>query len=287
MGLFKHTIAINGLDYGASETMYFQRQDDDILAADAATFNVVQKRAMMLGRQHFIKASRIQLIRTQNGLTRKRTGYLRKLAIPGSSSFDSCAPNLRLQAMMKDASAQRTKLTFLSGCWDAIFPQGNLYFGQAGGFQSYFNAWAGALIALGYGWLADTGEDEASLITGYSFDPASGHTVYALAPGGIQWPEIGRPYRVDVEFPLSRSPLDGTQIVIPTSPTSAITAKPRPAGPFVVQGTMKLRGSSFVSLATTNNQGNPGSVLAQNAMTHKSGRPLYTSRGRSAPIARW
>jgi hypothetical protein len=111
--------------------------------------------------------------------------------------------------------------------------------------------------------------------------------VYALAAPGISFPVLGRPYRVDVEFPLSRSPLDGTQIVIPTSNTSAITAKPRPASPFVVQGVMKVRGGQFVSLSQTNNQGNPGTVIAQNPMIHKIGRPLYTSRGRSAPIARW
>jgi hypothetical protein len=287
MAIYRWTIAVDGNDHGFSESLYFQRSSEDIDAAVAITTPIIPKRAALLGAECNIKASRVQLVLNNAGLKTLRRGDLQKGYWPGTLSQPACESTIRLQVLMENSTKTNRKLTFMGGVWRSIFPAADSFDGNQGGFLSLFNSWKSSIIAAGMGWMAVPNDPPKSNIVGYVFDPDTGHTTYTLANGGIAFPELNVPYRVNVEFPLQRSPLDGVQLVIPLTATTCITAKPRPASPFVVVGKMTLLGSQFINLATTNNAGNPGTVSPQNPMGHKAGRPLYTSRGRLPLTVRW
>ena len=279
------TIAINGADHGASETMYFQQNTKDLNTAMAIANLVLPKRAALLGSAHFIKAARVQLVYGQSMEKIRRQGLLQKTVFPGRPDQPSSETGVRLQVAMEPPTREGTKLSFLSGPWRSIFPNADLYDGTAGGFQSYFNAWASVLIANNFGWIAKADNPASSIISDYDFDPQTGHTKFTLAPGGINFPELYVPYKVNIEFPLQRSPLDGVQLVIPQSQTEVITAKPRPASPYIVNGKMTIASAQFVGLGAAGAV--TGLVNAQNPVGRKIGRPLYISRGRSAAVVRW
>ena len=136
------------------------------------------------------------------------------------------------------------------------------------------------------GWLHRV-PDAGTAITNYVFDSTTGHTVYTLGAAVTWQVPFGVPQKVSVEFPLSRSPLDGVQIVIPQTPTSCVTAKPRPAAPFTVQGQLHQFTQVFVHVGEQAPQGPLGTVVGQNPVGRKRGRPLLVGRGRSVNRARW
>ena len=228
----------------------------------------------------------MSIVRGNAGEKIKRTGQLNKVFLVGNQSQDACAPNLRLQLQFQNSTQTRDKLLYMGGVYNSVLPRIGAYDGNGGNFASYFNSWREAIIAAEMGWLGDNLNAQIGKIVGYAFDPTTGLVQFALQAPGVTWPNSDDPVRVSIAFPF-KSPLDGTYLVQHTSSTSCTTVQPRPAAPFTLQGTIQLKGTNFISLATLNNLGLTGTVIAQNGMTRKSGRPYYASRGRLSPTVRW
>lgn len=287
MAIFSHTLIFEGPGHGWQETMYFFRSTHDVDGAlQWVSPLIADKRKELLGAQYYIKGQRVTMVynnaseRVRRVSTRQKFFKAPTVNNPGEDTGTS------LQVLMTTANKDSSKLTFLGGPWAAIFPFANAYDPNANGWATVFNQWGAALIAKQMGWLKGATSQSAE-ITGYEFNPENGHTTYTLAAPGIDWGLMPGPTRVYVEFPLSKSPLDGPQIVIPMSNVQAITAEPRPAGPFVVKGLMRLKTYELARLDTTNNQGATGTVIGENPVSRKRGRPLWVNRGRRQVPNRW
>lgn len=288
--IYKYTVAIEGLGHGASETLYFQRDDDDVTRAIQSVQDVTGKRARLLGSAHYIKATRVQLVYDLLDNPVVRRGQLRKFGpalLPGTASNPSEDSGTSLQVQMSNSVNTRKKLLFLSGPWARIFPNGDSYDPNQGAWLSYFNQWTSEVIGLGMGWLGDAANPTKIRIDGYAVNADTGLVTFTLAAPGITWDEYGVPKSITVDFPLTKSPLDGTYLVWPINPTTFITAQPRPAAPFSVPGNCWINSTEFVGLAVLNNQGQPGTITGQNPVSRKRGRPLYSSLGRQPRTVRW
>lgn len=285
MALFKLTWAFSGPDHGASESWYFQRSTQDVQAAFTFIDDLKDKRKKLLGNGWSMKAQRVAMLRTNAGAKVTRATKLSKLYLTSGLDRPAEETNMSLQVLCADSTQQYKKLQFLCGPWQAIFPAADSYVPTAGGWSSYFNQYAASLIAHECGWL-HAATTQAAVVSGYEFDASTGHTMMTLTAPGMEW-NVGEPIRVSVEFPLSKNPLDGSYLVVPLSATTAVTAKPRPAPPFTVPGTMRILGGEFINLATTNSAGATGTVEGQNPVSRKRGRPLYVSRGRQSPRPVW
>lgn len=278
MAIFKLTWAFSGPDHGATESWYFYRPTQSVQDAFAFIDDLKDKRKVLLGAQWSMKAQRVALIKNNDGTNVTRVSKLSKFSLTSPISMPAAETNISLQVLCADSNQVFKKLTFLAGPWDIIFPFADSYDPSKGNWSTYFNAYASSLIAHNCGWMHAATTFQLP-ITGYTFSATTGHTTFTLAAPGFSW-VAGVPVRVSVSFPLSKSPLDGTYLVVPIDNVLAITAKPMPASTFVVPGTMKIQAGTFVNLATTNGAGAPGTVEGENPMTRKRGRPLYVSRGR-------
>ncbi len=291
MGVYRHTLIFEGLGHGASESLYYTIPSPSSVATAFTTLSDVKnRRCLLLGAEWQIKGERIEQVVDDAGVATKRVGGVAKFFLPGVQAQPSCESNISLQVNFNNSTSTQQKLLFMPGCPRSLFPNGDaLDVSQAskpGNWLSSFNSWKSLLVSLGASWYSSPVTQGVD-ITNYVFDPVTGLTTYTLKAPGMTWPNNSKPVSVNVEFPLSRSPLDGRQLVIHNSATECYTASPRPAAPYTVQGFMSLRGKVLVSLATTNQQGQKGSITPQNPMSRKRGRPLLVSRGRLPVTRRW
>lgn len=285
MAIYRHTLVFEGAGHGWTESMYFWNDAEDIDLAFIQIGTVKMKRAVLLGSQFHIKGERVALVRSNTNAPITNRAELKKgfWASPKNQPGEDTGTSLQVQMMTADK--QNKKLLFMGGVWAGIFPFANALDRNFGGWESEFQAWAESLVAAKMGWLTRSVSQSAK-ITGYTFDDATGMTSLVLGGAGIVWPDGNPPTRVSVEFPLRRHPLDGSYLVVPDGPNGCITAAPRPAPPFQVDGDLKIYGYNLVRLDTLHQQ-KVGTVTGQNPVSRKRGAPLLVSRGRAPVQVRW
>lgn len=298
--IYKFTMIFEGPSHGAQEAWYFPQDTADLAAAMLNVQPVVLARAALLGREWSVKGWKCSQVLDATGKKVVRRSRLHKDFLAGIPTEGAAESNISLQVLFQTADGANQKFVDLVGPWDAIFQDGDAYNVGYGDWSTRMNNWATKLRTQKMGWFAVDQKQQAK-ITDYTFDPLTGHTTYQLAapdvgppPTGITWPELDVPARVIVEFPLSRNPLDGVQLVVPNSagePGTAgllpVTAKPRPAEPFTVQGKMIFETFKFVQWGISGGQPIPGFFEGQNPMSRKRGRPLLASRGARPRTVRW
>ncbi len=290
MGIYRHTLILEGPGHGASESLYYDIPSPSSVSLAFTTLSDVKnKRALLLGKEWQVKGERIQQVIDDAGVKQRGVGSMNKFFLPGVQAQPAAETNISLQVLFADATQAHKKLMFMAGCPRSLFPNADaLDLNQStlpGQWLSSFNGWRNLIRSLGAGWYSAPMAQNAPIV-GYDVDPVTGITTYTLG-ASITWPNNNKPVKVSVEFPTVRSPLDGVQLVIHTSDTVCYTAKPRPAAAFTVQGILNLKGASLIKLSTANQQGQMGSVTPMNPMSRKRGRPLLVSRGRLPVVVRW
>lgn len=281
MARWAYTVIMEGFGHGFSETMYLETGDDTIATAYAQIGDVKLARSKLLADGYHVKGDRLSM--KLNTALQKVTNIsqVREVFMPGTAAQVSISTGAAFKVLMVNAAATKKKLTFLGGGWEACNPVQNTFI-PAGAWTTFFNSWVSKLIAAKMGWLSNSSPDPTPII-GYTFSPDTGHTTYTLSAALFAAPFPGKPVKVSVDFPGIKSPLDGPQVVIPLTATTAITAKPRPANVFVLPGRMRLYVPSFVGLATPAGDVPTGSVNVLKITGRKRGRPLLVSPGR-APV---
>lgn len=277
---FKHTLIMEGLGHGASESWYFQMPTASLDLAFTQVADIKNKRAKLLGKEAYLKGERIALVVDDAGVkvtNKVRTG---KFYLAGNQAQPAEESNVSLQCLAMDAEQDNRKLVFLFAPWRSIFPGGDSYDPSGTTWLTFFNQWAAAVKNAGMGWMGVTTLEEKK-ITNYVFDPLTGRTTYTLEAPGLTWPSTIDPQKVSVSFPVIKSPLDGVQMVIANSATSCTTTQPAPAFPFMLAGKMRRLGLGFVGLNVPAGPVLQGSIEAQNPVSRKRGRPLLVSRGRA------
>jgi hypothetical protein len=285
MALYEHSLIFEGLGHGWQEAYNFEADTENLSVAYGRVIGLKDKRKYLLGADYYIKGERLSLLKNNAGVKVTRRTLVKKAYTPPPTLTNASEDSgTSLQVLFTNTTTGQKKLTFLGGVWRSIFPGGDSY-APAGSWQTYFNAWAEFMKAQGLGWLGQVPDLQAN-ITGYTFSATTGKTTYT-ADAALGW-VIGKPIRISVEFPLQRSPLDGVQVVIPLTETTAITAKARPASPYAgVPGTLKTYQLQFVTIGTPPGGQVPGTIEPQNPVGRKRGRPLLVSRGRQPNQVRW
>lgn len=283
---WKYTMIFEGRGHGWSETYYFENGSDDINAAYQNVAIIPGKRAPLLGAECRIKGDRIAEVITVAGERIKRKTQVRRLNFNGTLAHSADQTNTSLLAQWVTGDGAFKRLAFMGGPWDDIFPAPDVFMPN-GNWTTFWNSWVAACQAANLGWLT-SGRTVPATIDDYNFDPVTGHTTYVLLAPGLVWPNgVGKPNKVAVEFPLSKSPLDGTQIVVPLTATTAVTAKPRPAQPFTIQGLMVLFQPQFKTIGAGGVAQALGTIKEQVGVSRKRGRPLLVSRGRQPVRPLW
>ena len=286
MSLFKHTLIFEGNGHGWTETLYFFANTNDLNVAGANVAGLADKRAPLLGKEAQIKGERLALILNNVGahVTRKTT--VTKYFKPGNQNEPTEDSGTSLQVQFVTGDQGSKKLMFMGGVWRNIFPNGDSFNPAYGTWASAFNQWADFVKTQKLGWLGRVVDQQAD-ITGYTFDPETGLTSYVLGGAGITPPNFTDPVRVGVEFPTTRSALDGIQLVVFDDATHCKTAKFKPSRPFLIKGKMKTYTYGLLH-AGSGGTGQPtGTITGQNPVDRKRGRPLFVSRGRLANRVVW
>lgn len=285
--LYKYTFSANVPGHGLSETLYFERADDNVDAAVVSVNDVTTKRIRLLGKQGKAVAVRVQLILDNDNpdVEILRRGRLVKFAFDqgfGTQANNCCEPNVSLQVAFTTANFTRRKLLMMGGAWAGIFPAVDTYDPNFGAWASYFGQWIQACQAIPFGWLGNSDNPVKYKVTGYVQDPISGLVTFTVQAPGITWPNNTDAVSLNIDVPLTRSPLDGKHLVSHSSATTFTTLKPIGVRPYPPGQLIQvwIDTDEFVSLAPIPPSNAPGRIDGQNAVTRKRGRPTYASRGR-------
>ena len=293
--IIKVTHSFAGHRYGWTETHWREESSsnlDDVYANTELPF--AQARAAMLAAGYTLATVRIQIVRSNEGVTIRRRGRLFEPNLPGNSTWAPAPPKEAVLMQWNSAALDYRRLTYVAGNPSNLNELGNTVVLWPP-WLSAFNLWRGLAVTSNYGWLHQAIAAETS-ITNYVSDESTGEVIMTLADSDTIFglgTSLGRTQVVDVQFGGSeRHPLDGRQVVVKTTqPVPPATTGdcglkrrivPRP---FDLPGTMRRYSLALVGVGLAG--GETGSVHPQRMVTRKKGRVPYASRGRSYPTTRF
>lgn len=284
-----YSMGINGDDIGFRETWWCNADTDDILSIFARFGPVRVARQQLLGMNYAIVEERVVLKETDTGVPVTHVGLSNEVYLPGAATKKAVESGVSLLCEATTSDRKYHKKSYLGGPWHEIFPGDNVYDPNPAGssWQTRFNSFVAALIQAKAGWRHQVPTDPKAIITGYTFSAVTGNTTYTLDATTPWEGVLNKPVRVAVDFPTGHSALDGVQLVVFTSPTSATTAKPRPARPFSLQGVMTFYTYTVLDIGTLNVLQQPGTFVGQRPVERKRGRPIFSKPGRLPARIRW
>jgi len=283
--LYSQTLIFEGPGHGATEKWYFQTTTDDVGAAASAVVPILDFRAALLGKQWILKAQRVSLLENDAGDKIVRRSDLKEFVKPGNLSQKNTESEISLQCTAADITKRFRKLVAMVGPWNAIFPSADV-FEAVPVWLTKFVSWRDQMIALNMGWLSVSEDNPDTYdVIGYTFNPVTGITTYEFGED-VPWDAINRKQRVSIEFSEQRSPLDGVQLVVPSTARFAKTLKPRPAFPFVQPGVMRLLEPTFIGLKP-NSIGPTGTIDPHKPVERKRGKSLLEPRARRPVLIRY
>lgn len=291
----KVTWAFAGQEQGWSESWYYSSLTDNLASVIASVTDVSNKRAALLASGYTLTVLRVGVVKNNAGqpvLRKTDTADLRKAGIPG---WAPATPNLALLVDWQTSGVQQVKKAYMRGIPAGLGALGKKPLMTYSNFQTAWNNYESALVAIGAGWLT-TAATQSATINSYVMNANTGIVQFTLSAPGITWPvNPGQPTRVYVKLP-GKSPLDGPLIVSPgelvgggKDPLKCFSWKPVGVGPQWpgTTGTMQIRQSTLVDLLPPGPNTPPGNLDPKRIVSHKTGRPTYASRGRAPARPEW
>lgn len=281
--------AFEGQGQGWSEAFYWSSATDDLSQAETLVTPLATARAQLLANTYVLTVGRNAVVRNNAGQPVLRQTDLFEPRLPGVASWAPNAPGVALMALWQTFNNLQSKKQYMRGIPAGIGDSGKAPDFTFGTFRTKWNSWVQAMQNFQAGWQATAVTSSATII-GYTVDDVTAQVTFTLsAPGFATWPvAFGLPTRVYCKLP-GKSPLDGPLVVIPVSATACFTPGSHPVAPLPTGqiGVMQLRTPSLVTLAPGVPQGPPGIIHPQRIVTHKTGRPIYASRGRARTKVKW
>lgn len=288
-------MTFEGQGQGWSEAFWWQQDTNNLLTAQATVTPILQARAKLLASTYVLTVARNSVVRDAANAKVLRVTDLMEPRYPGVPQWDPSTPNLALMAYWQNPTNTASKKVYMRGIPDGVAGNGKqpfMGFAPGGGaptFQTAWNNFTSKMLNLPAGWLVTT-PTTSLVITGYTVDPDTAQVYFTLSvPMGFAWPvPNGVQMAVYVKIP-GKSPLDGRLVIVPQTPTTCYTAGSHPTAPLPTGqlGTMQIRTPSFTPVSTTGQAGVLGQIDPQRIVTHKTGRPIYASRGRAPKKVVW
>jgi hypothetical protein len=287
MGLFKLTYYMRESGFTWGESWYFQQASDSLAGAAFTVRNVPLKRAALCGEGCDVVAQRVALITNNAGIHQTRKVKPTDKFYPGTAGKPTVPVRTSLLVRFTTEDEGHSKNMYLGGAWKEVNDHDDVYLvPNTSTWTTAFQGWVQALIDAGCGWLVRESLPKQT-ITGYDIDPDTMLCTYTLKLPGVGADLIDKQLRVVVDFPQGHSALDGEQIVDVISSTTLTTAQPRPAVPFVKNGTLRVLGTpTFASLAKSGVQTVGGTAEARRFTGRDRGNSALGSRGRRKAFQR-
>lgn len=290
--IIKTTHAFFGQAQGWSESYYWLSTDGNLQTAEILTTPLAQKRASLLASGYVLQVIRNEVVQNPVGTPVLRVSDLAEPGFQGNPAWGPGAPQLALLCSWQTANNLSNKKQYLRGIPGDLGDMGKTAnFGNPtiAGFYSNFLGWAAAMQNFSAGWLK-TSVSGSAVITEYVVDPVTAQVEFTVVPNaGFAFPSpVGLPGRVYVRLP-GKNPLDGPLTVVPINGTSCFTPGSHPAAPLPTGqvGYMMTRTASLVQMTPVQQGVANGGIFPERIVSHKTGRPTYASRGRSAVKSKW
>jgi hypothetical protein len=286
--IVRSTFAFEGLGQGFSESFYWSKSTKVLADAEDSITEIAKKRAKLLASAYVLTVCRNTIVEEVGVGRIKRLSDIFEPRLPGVAAWTANAqPNEALMCLWQTGDNNYSKKQYMRGCPSGLTDDGKKPVIGYASWLSSFNAWREAMVAQKAGWLTSVVDQQRPIST-YLTIADSGIVKFTFGEGGFTWPvPFGTRTRIYVKLP-GRSPLDGPLVVVPTSPTVAITAEPVGVAPQIPDqiGSAEIRKYQLVTLESAGQGAPVGQIHPQRMVTHKTGRPTYASRGRSAGRAR-
>lgn len=268
--VLKATWIFEGPGRGFTESYFQQRDDNDLAAAAADMDEVSTLRQVIMGKQFLIRGYRISFVTNDAGQRVRGQSLSTLRNLLGNQAKPAENSDTALLFQWVDASGIKKKYTYLRGIWDSVGTNGGVY-NKPPDWVNAIDAWEAKMIAKQFGWWGRTPSQTIYSVDGYT--QQAGEQVLLTTTGTpFAGPFPGVKTPVAITGINTRSRLNGTQIVIPQSANSCLTAKPLSVGPFATAGTLRTLDYALVRFT----QGEAIRIVSR-----KAGRPLFTSRGRA------
>lgn len=265
-----HTAYFEGGQRGWTESYAQSRQSGNLDAAVVALYPFWQKRAVLSGTNTKIKATKCSAI------SDKGDSYLTYVNFFGTQTETVNDYESSVNVQLTTANGRYRKLTFLRGCWDSVFFDAYFQDNNAP-WVSLFNSWRQELLAQRLGWMGQVATPPEAFVNNYESleNGLVGFTLQAPLLAGV-------PLYKKVEVSLSGfgkgSVLNRRLVVIPQSPTTAITAAPIAVAPYAGIGFMRLPSYELKQAEVVN---------LQRIGRRPAGAPLLQPLGRGRNRARY
>lgn len=282
-------IAFEGQGQGWSESFAWSSVDGNLFNAQAIVTPILQARALLLADGYTLTVARNSQVQAAGGAKILRVTDIMEPRLPGVGTWPPATPNEALMVYWQNPTNTVVKKQYMRGIPAGLGGNGKQPLISYKNWTTNWNSWVGKMLALPAGWFT-TAVTQSLVITTYTVDPDTAQVTFTLSvPGGFTWPvPNGVPIAVYVKLP-GKNPLDGRLTVIPTSATSCFTPQSHPAAPLPMGqiGTMQLRAPTFVPVSGSGQGAPQGQIDPQRIVTHKTGRPLFASRGRAPKKVLW
>lgn len=283
-------VTFEGQGQGWSEIFYWLSTDGNLLNAQAIITPILQARAKLLANSYVLTVARNSQVLNNANQKVLRVTDLMEPRYPGTAAWNPATPNLALMCYWQNPTNTASKKQYMRGIPEMLGQNGKAPFTGWGNWQSYWNQWTSKMLSLPAGWLSQQ-VTQNLVITNYVVDPVTAQVTFTLSlPTGFTWPVTpGNPIAVYVKLP-GKNPLDGRLVVIVSdTPTIVFTPGSHPTAPLPTGqiGTMQLKSPVFVPVSGSGQGAVLGQIDPQRIVSHKTGRPIYASRGRAPVKAKW
>jgi hypothetical protein len=267
---------LNGPGRGWTESYFQVRTDNSLVDAINQFKQVADQRTKLLGDGYNIQGYRAAFV-TDDNLVKARGGsYVKLDTLPSTAgNEDGDFSDTAVLVMWKNLDSTRTKYTYLRGVWDSVVVGEGSFFDSAD-WKKNFNSFKGAITKGGYGWYGRQPNNTMIPLTSYTVD--AGEVVTFTFPANtFLLADLFKPIPVSFQGINVNSRLNGQQVIVPTTLSTAQLKKPLAVGPYVSGGFMRKLTYEFVAIT----QG-----IGFRIVSRKTGTPLFVSRGRQRARSR-
>ena len=289
MAIIEGTWIFGGPQHGWQERLYWQQSDPSLTVATQLADSVATRRANLLGREFYVKGTRVKLVSQDNTTFGNFGSRLSRVRRDGYPSKSGAQIDVTLLLSFYNNGSTLRKSLFLGGIWDDIEVDGGQFVRSDPQWQSFYNTWVDFIkTQLGTTVAFADGVAAAGWLHGSKSIPYSVTNYLADENQFITMTLAGAPFtgmegrRMSVRFSkmdgLTKSVLNGLQAVQVLSANTCKLLRPIAAKPFPgVVGQMVMYTFGLVQAPTIN----PEAIR-----TRERGRPLLVSAGRAPNRAR-
>lgn len=263
---------------------YFRSSDTGNLYDEIDPMLVyAQARAGLLGKGAFVKGLRPSIEFDPAGVAVVGDAVSNLVSVFGNGQEPIENEDDALLVTWSSANGTRRKNQYLRGIWQSITnADGN--FTPTANFITAFTQWYNAVITAKIGWITRTPVLPKATISNYT-QTTDFRVTFTCTSDVFTDAQVsaGLPVAVNVRGLNTKSKLNGTQLVIPSTKRVSTTVKPIAVFPFLSPGFMNRFATALI-LPNVPTGSTKQAIAAKRIVERRPGAPLFESRGRRSAV---